>query len=65
MLPIGIHCHINNRDVQLAVGAILGPHNLFSTLHWCHYSSCYFEGLAKSSPEKQTVNILHFTHRDG
>ena len=51
---------VGHRDVQSAVGAILGPYHLISTLHWCHYSSCDFGGLAKCLPEKQTSKHLTF-----
>ena len=48
---------VGHRDVQSAVGAILGPHYLINALHWYHCSSHDFEGSAKSPLEKQTFNI--------
>ena len=43
------------RDIQSAVGAILGPYHLSGALHWCHCSSCDFGGLAKCAPENMLV----------
>ena len=55
MMPIGTHAMAHALLVgHKAVGAILGPHHPFGTLHWCHCSSCDFGGLAKCPPEKQT-----------
>ena len=64
MMLIGAHTMtcatlVGHSDVQSAVGAILGPHHLISTLHWCHCSSHIFGGLTKCPLEKQTGNISH------
>ena len=39
------------------VVAILGPHHLIGTLHWCHCSSHDFGRLVKYPSGKQKVNI--------
>ena len=44
---------VGHRDIQSAMGAILGSHHLISALHWCYCSSCDFGESAKSPPEKQ------------
>ena len=41
---------VGHRDVQSAVGAILGPYHLISALHLCSHD---FQGSAKCLPEKQ------------
>ena len=47
---------VGHRDVQSAVVAIMGPYHLNSTLHWCHCSSCNFEGLKNSLRKSRPVN---------
>ena len=44
---------IGHKDVQSAVGAILGPDFLIGSLHWCYRSSHDFGGSVKCPPEKQ------------
>ena len=48
---------VGHRDVQSAVGAILGPHHQITTLHWCHCSSHDFGDVAKCPPEKQHLTL--------
>ena len=55
---------IGHRDLQSAVGIVLGPHCQIGNLHWCHCSSCYYGGLEKMPSRKvrRPVNIQHLIH---
>ena len=48
---------IGNRDIQSAVGAILGPHHLISGLHWSYYSSHGIVKLPTRKVDQSTFNI--------
>ena len=51
---------VGHRDVQSAVGTILGLHRLISALHWSHCSNHDFGELAKCPSESGPINILTF-----